>query len=88
MTANVNGTIPGLTEVELAQAEALCRAATPGPWEWAEERFNRRAGGDRAEWAYLLLGPAAGCMAGCWVRSAGCGRGWPSWRPRGTPRRL
>jgi hypothetical protein len=59
-----NGAVLGLTEVELAQAEALCAQATPGPWVWAEETFNRRASGDRPEWAYLLLGPAAACMAG------------------------
>lgn len=60
-----------MTKAELDRLEAVAAAATPGPWEWAERRFNRKYqvpmknGRVRAKpgrsirdsWVYALVGP-------------------------------
>ena len=60
-----------MTKDELDRLEAVAAAATPGPWEWAERRFNRKYqvpmknGRVRAKpgrsirdsWVYALVGP-------------------------------
>ena len=67
-----------MTNEELDRLEKLASKATPGPWEWAEDRFNwkyrrRKKDGTFAakagkrltdSWVFCLVGPHSWCPPG------------------------